>query len=80
VPPQDDLRYRSDGDGRASLQPHSLDLSRPNVHELFYFFCHSFAGFAAITQIADKAWITDRQPPEFGPGHPGFGQEFFDLS
>tara|TARA_R110002049_G_scaffold176075_1_gene343276 strand:+ start:368 stop:532 length:165 start_codon:yes stop_codon:yes gene_type:complete len=52
----------------------------PHIHEFFDTIRNNLAGFAAIAEILDKAWITDSKSPESGPSHVRFIQEYFDFA
>jgi hypothetical protein len=38
------------------------------------------AGRSAVAQVFNKAGIVRGKAAEFGPGHPGFSQELFNLA
>jgi hypothetical protein len=50
------------------------------AHELFDAALGFGPGGAAIAQVLDKARIVRGKAPELGPGHPGFPQEYLDLT
>lgn len=58
----------------------SIYLSFINVHEMFYTTTHTFAWFAAPSQIMDEARITHRVSSESGRGDAGATEKLLDTA